>query len=181
MTDDLTEIDGVGPAIAEQLHEAGFETVDDVKQASVDELANVHMLGESSATAILEGNDSARGRPGSVTEDDHDALLGAARQGKSKRGCARAAGVGKDALDRYLESEPEFRDSFERARAEGESRLIEGGLYDPDVDSSMAKFMLSTSFDYVKTERREHTGEGGGPVEVNFSEEVVETPWGEDQ
>lgn len=27
------------------------------------------------------------------------------------------------------------------------------------------------------TEKREHTGEGGGPLEITFSEEVVETPW----
>lgn len=29
------------------------------------------------------------------------------------------------------------------------------------------------------TEKREHTGDGGGPLQVNFSEEVVETPWSE--
>jgi len=43
--------------------------------------------------------------------------------------------------------------------------------------SRSAKFLLASSFDYKKTEKREHTGDGGGPVQVNFHEEVVETPW----
>ncbi|QLK26155.1 helix-hairpin-helix domain-containing protein [Natrinema zhouii] len=30
MIENLTDIDGIGPAIAEALEEAGFETVDDV-------------------------------------------------------------------------------------------------------------------------------------------------------
>ena len=45
----------------------------------------------------------------------------------------------------------------------------------------MAKFLLASSFDYKKTEKREHTGDGGGPVEVEFHEEVVETPWEPDE
>lgn len=35
--------------------------------------------------------------------------------------------------------------------------------------------------DHGPTETREHTGDGGGPVEVTFNEEVVETPWDADE
>ena len=38
MTEDLTDIDGVGPAIADHLREAGFETVADVHDADVEAL-----------------------------------------------------------------------------------------------------------------------------------------------
>ena len=38
MSEDLTSIDGVGPAIAEQLRGAGFETVADVHDADVEAL-----------------------------------------------------------------------------------------------------------------------------------------------
>ena len=38
MTEDLTDIDGVGDAIAEQLRDAGYDTVADVLAASVDDL-----------------------------------------------------------------------------------------------------------------------------------------------
>ncbi len=179
MTEDLTNIDGVGPAIAEQLRDAGFESVADVRDADVDELAEVHLIGEASARAILGGDEgSSRGREFAIDQADHEDILEAARMGKSERGCARAAGVSSWAqLDRYLDAHPDFRSSFERARARGESELIEGGLRDDDVDSSMAKFMLASSFDYKKTEKKEVTGDGGGPVQVNFHEEVVETPW----
>ena len=100
--------------------------------------------------------ENPQGRAFTITEDDHEAILEAARLGKSETGCARAAGVSSWAvLDRYLDAHPEFRSAFVRARAQGEDRLIQDGLTDPDTDSSMAKFLLSTSFGYIKTERRE--------------------------
>ena len=42
MTEDLISIDGVGDAIAEQLRDAGYETVAAVESATVDELAVNH-------------------------------------------------------------------------------------------------------------------------------------------
>ena len=124
--------------------------------------------------------ENPQGRDFAIGEDDHEDILEAAREGKSERGCARAAGVSSWAqLDRYLEAHPDFRSSFERARARGESELIQGGLRDEDVDSSMAKFLLASSFGYKKTEKREHTGDGGGPLEISISETVVETGYDE--
>jgi hypothetical protein len=99
--------------------------------------------------------ENPHGREFSVGEDDHGDILEAARKGKSKSGCARAAGVSHTELRRYLEAHDDFRSSFERARATGESKLIDGGLFDDEVDSSMAKFLLASSFDYTKTEKRE--------------------------
>lgn len=100
--------------------------------------------------------ENPQGRDFAIGEDDHEVILEAAREGKSERGCARAAGVSSWAqLNRYLEAHPDFRSSFERARARGETELLEGGLYDDEVDSSMAKFLLASSFDYKKTEKRE--------------------------
>lgn len=101
------------------------------------------------------GDVSGHGRDFSIDENDHEDILEAARDGVSKRGCARAAGVSKDALDRYLGVNDDFRDSFMRARNSGERTLIRDGLRDPDTDSSMAKFLLASSFDYKKTEKRE--------------------------
>ena len=177
MTEDLISIDGVGDAIAEQLRDAGYETVAAVESATVDELADVHLLGEASARDILgEADGSTKGRDFAITEDDHDDLLQAAKTGLSLRGCARAAGVSHSQLRRYLDAHEEFRSSFERARAHGEAELIEGGLRDEDVDTSMAKFLLASSYGYKKTEKREVTGGGGGPVEIELNETIVETP-----
>jgi hypothetical protein len=101
------------------------------------------------------GDVSGHGRDFSIDEDDHEDILEAARDGVSKRGCARAAGVSHTELQRYLDAHPDFRASFARARNQGERTLIRHGLRDPDTDSSMAKFLLASSFDYKKTEKRE--------------------------
>ena len=168
---DLIELEGVGPAIAEQLRSAGYETAEDVRSADVAELQDVHMIGESSARAILNGDGQSKGRSFSISEDDHSELLAAAREGKSERGCARAVGVSWAQLDRYLDAHPDFRSNFTRARGEGESRLITGGLHDGNVSDSMAKFLLSTSFGYVKTEKQEVEVDGTHSIE---SESIVE-------
>ena len=52
---DLTVIDGVGEAKAEALAEAGFETVDDVRAASEDDLAEAEGVGAAFAERIKEG------------------------------------------------------------------------------------------------------------------------------
>ena len=49
----------------------------------------------------------------------------------------------------------DFRASFAQARSRGETELIVGGLRDEDVDTSMAKFLLASSFDYTKAEKHE--------------------------
>ena len=100
------------------------------------------------------------GRPSKYTDDRAADAVAAAREGKSKAGCARSAGVSHSTLEDWLDADhtyedEDFRTAFRRARANGETELLEGGLYDDDVDSSMAKFLLASSFDYTKTERRE--------------------------
>lgn len=127
-----------------------------------------------------------QGRPSKFTDERARDAIDAAREGLSKAGCERAAGIGDGTLNNWLEADPTFETeageqrqffrAFRRARRAGETELIEGGLYEDDVDSSMAKFLLASSFDYKKTEQREVTGEGGGPVEVAISETIVETP-----
>ncbi|WP_178917616.1 50S ribosomal protein L32e [Natronomonas gomsonensis] len=48
----LTDISGVGPSKAEALQEAGIETVDDVRERSQDELAEVEGIGNALAARI---------------------------------------------------------------------------------------------------------------------------------
>lgn len=146
MTEDLTEIDGVGDAIAEQLREAGFNTVTDVEDATVDELADVHLIGEASANAILNGDDEAHGGRPSILDEYEDELLAAARKGLTYEGIARVAGVGVSTLHEWRDEHDQFSESLERARAKAERELIE------DVD---AEFVLERSYGYVKTERLE--------------------------
>lgn len=111
------------------------------------------------------GGSTSVGRDSKFSDERARDVIHAAKQGKSKAGCARAAGIGEATLARWLEADHtfvdadgqqrDFRSALRRARADGETVLIQGGLRDENVDSSMAKFLLATSFDYQKTERHE--------------------------
>jgi hypothetical protein len=108
------------------------------------------------------------GRPTKFTDERARAAVAAARKSKSVRGCERAAGVAKGTIKSWLDAgytytdetgeEQEFFPAFTSARADGETVLVHGGLRDENVDTSMAKFLLATSFDYVKKEEREISG-----------------------
>lgn len=122
------------------------------------------------------------GRPTKFTDERAQAAIEAARQSKSETGCARAAEVTWPTLNRWLEDNPtfetasgervEFRSAFGRARRDGETVLVQGGLRNDDIDTSMAKFLLATSFDYVKTEEVQHSA-GDEATEITITREVV--------
>lgn len=122
-----------------------------------------------------DDENDGRGRP-ELLDEYRDEVLKAARQGKSISGCGREAGVDESTIRGWLERHADFSRAFKRARAEGEDEWIREGR-GPDGDSSFAKFMLNTSYDYKETEKREVTGEDGGPVELNLNETVVETDY----
>jgi len=125
--------------------------------------------------------ENPHGRDFVIGTDDHDDILDAARLGVSRSGCARAAGTGPDQLNRYLEAHPDFREAFARARAVGEQRLIRAPLEshpgdEVEVDGQHARFLLSTSFDYIKTEKRELENTGDEPLsEIVVDFENVDT------
>ncbi|MFP4626672.1 MAG: 50S ribosomal protein L32e [Natronomonas sp.] len=50
--EELTDISGVGESKAETLVEAGFETIDDIREASQDDLASVEGVGQALAARI---------------------------------------------------------------------------------------------------------------------------------
>lgn len=127
--------------------------------------------------------ENPHGRPTKFSDKRARAAIKAARNSKSRNGCARAAAVSLHTLNNWLDMGLEYTDkngetkdflqSFMRARAEGELLLVQGGLKSDDIDSSMAKFLLATSFGYKKTEKRELTGEDGGPLEIDSIIEVM--------
>lgn len=112
------------------------------------------------------------GRPLKLDDEERrEQVIEAAKQGMSKAGCSRAAGITTATLNSYLEKANEenadkrfvqFFDKFKRARSEGEKELVTEARSHGD-----AKFLLATSFDYSKKEKREIMGEDGGPVEVD--------------
>jgi len=98
--------------------------------------------------------ESNGGAPSKFNDERAQDVLDAAETGVSQAGCARAAGVDEATLRDWLDKHAEFARAFARARARGEQELAVDAL-DGEVDSSMARFLLKTSFGYVETERRE--------------------------
>jgi len=96
-------------------------------------------------------------------------VLEAAREGLSMAGCARAAGVSKDTLYRWLDDHPDFSTDFARARASAERELAQAAL-EEDVNPRMAQFLLARAFDYVERQEIEHSGEVDVDVEADFSD-----------
>jgi hypothetical protein len=98
------------------------------------------------------GGENQTGRESLFGEATRTACIEAAKEGKSKSGCARAAGVSEGTLRNWLDTHDEFFRAFRRARGEGESLLIEEGRR-ADGETSFVKFLLASSFGYVKTDR----------------------------
>lgn len=142
--------------------------------------------GENGRCHIPSHNDPGAenpGRPSKYTEERAREAIDAAADGFSKAGCARAAGVGEQTLLDWLAEDhavdgENFSEAFMRARHKGERTLVKGPLVDhpdapgggPEVDGQHARFLLATSFDYQKTEKREleDVTEGDGGFGTNI-------------
>ena len=129
----LEDIPGVGPATAERLIEAGYETPEKIAQATPQELYESAEIGEMSARKIItwcgtkveetkQGTDEAKGvrsaEVGSPMEKEGDFLQ-------------------MDAIDAVQENEPVIEESIERVElvdtngevyVENEPHLVVGGL-----------------------------------------------------
>ena len=175
MSNDLTDIPNVGPSRAETLRDAGFETKAEVEAASKEELAEVNGIGPTTAAAIDAGEISHQHAPEeSKLPEKREALLEAASIPQTKTDVAKAAGMTRRGLNKYLNQNEEFAEEFRQRRAQASGELIRRGLEDdPSVDIQFAKFLLERSFGYNKTENlnvdadNTHRLEGDG-FAVNF-------------
>ena len=121
-----------------------------------------------------------RGRPLKYTEDKADDAIEAAEKGMPVNASARAAGVWPKTIENWLDKSLDddcdkipvsFFQRFMRARFEGEKKLHDRA--EEKEHASFEQFLLSTSFKYKKTEKKELTGEDGGPVQVDTIIEVM--------
>jgi hypothetical protein len=139
------------------------------------------------------GGSSDTGRPSIFTDELAREAIAAVAEVYSFAGTEERIGVGEGTingdggwLDQNLTftdtdgTERDFSRAFMRARGQARTDLVQGGLTG-DYDSSFTKYMLRSSFDQNPPDKTEVTGEGGGPVQIEFSEEIVETSWGSDE
>lgn len=173
MTDDLTQINNVGPETAENLRAAGFETCAEVRDASVEELTDVELIGEDIAKSIV--HDDARHGRGAPTVDEHiDDIVAHARKPISDRGVIRLSDIGwsthQEWMDKDIEPFATYQERYANARAESEFELTKKGL-EGDYDSSLVKFLLKATHDYDDKQTVEHEGDGLGDVHVSFTDD----------
>ena len=111
--EDLTTIPNVGPEKADRLREAGFETVDDVKEASIEDLCVVDGIARQTAEEIVDDVPRDTGKLEEVRED----LLDVATEPVTDEIVANAAGISRSTLHNYLDRHPEFEREYRKRRA----------------------------------------------------------------
>jgi NAD-dependent DNA ligase len=165
---DLTTIDGVGPTIADNLRAAGFDSVDAVQDADPEELAEVDLIGMSTARAMVGEDGNTRGRESDV-HDHLDEIERLAKKPISDRGVIRLSDISWKTHKRWRNKDGEeyerYRDVWETSRGVAEAKLAD------EVAKNDPRFLLERAFDYTKEQKIEHEGDGLGPVRVSFTDD----------
>lgn len=86
-------------------------------------------------------------------EDVRDELLEKAEEYITTKQVAHGAGVSKQTLYNYIQQYDDFAEEFRKRRSKASQKLIRDQM-NGEVKASMAKFLLQTSFDYIKTEEK---------------------------
>jgi hypothetical protein len=179
--DSLEDIPGIGPAIAENLRAAGLDSADAVLAADAGELADVELIGESTAEAILNGEaDGRRGRDPDVREH-LDAVCEQARKPLSDRDAIARSPIGWSTHKEWRNKDGEpyatYQEEWRNARAVGRERLIDEGLYG-EADSSLVKYLIKCSdagYDDEQTIKHEGDADLGGSTTVVLDSEYVDS------
>lgn len=118
------------------------------------------------------------GRPSKLTEDVKRRLLDAIRAGNYYETACQFAGISYQTFRNWMERGEqaktgqyfEFFEAVTRAEAEAEARMV--ALWQAQIpqDWRAARDFLARRYPerWAGRERIEHTGEGGGPIEVDF-------------
>jgi len=172
MTDDIESITGIGPQIAENLRAAGFETADEVTEASVDELTEVELIGESTAEAIVAGDLEGRKGRDPTVEEHLDAVREQLEKPISDRAAIAQSPIGRKTHKEWLDKDGEpyeaYQEMYRDARAIAEERLAMDGLYG-EADSSLVKFLLKATHGYQDKQTVEHEGDAAG-ITIDFND-----------
>lgn len=116
------------------------------------------------------------------TPKRRERIIGAAPSGAFKKHIAQMAEIDPDTLNRWIEMGEKddrngldtelatFYSDWQRARGMGAIRTL---------NNCSDEFIAERAHGYTKSQEVEHTGEGGGAIELILNEQVVETDWEE--
>jgi hypothetical protein len=158
MTDDIESISGVGPEIADNLRAAGFESAAEVRNADVDELAAVELIGTTSAQAIVNNEADGHRGPDPTVEEHIDAVRPQLEKPISDRAAIAQSPIGRSTHKEWLKKDGEpyerYQEMYHEARAVAEEKLVQRGLTN-EFDSSLVKFLLKATMDYEDKQTHE--------------------------
>jgi len=169
----LTDLNGVGETVAENLREAGFETPESVRDAEPEELEEqVDLVGASTARALANGTVlSSHGRNPTVDQHIEDVREHLEKPISDKAAIALSP-IGRKTHKEWLKKDggpyERYQQMYREARAIAEEKTVMGGLHG-EADSSMAKFLLKATHGYEDKQTVEHEGDNVA-VEVDFND-----------
>ena len=149
---DLTTIPNIGPTKAAALKAAGFETTDEVKEASIEDLCVVDGIARQTAEEIVDDVPRDTGKFEEVRED----LLEAAELTLPSHQVANLAGVTQSTLYNYLNEHEDFAREYRKRRSRAAlSQVQQTERTEDNAKSRAGTFMLERVFGFTKTEKHE--------------------------
>ncbi len=112
------------------------------------------------------------GRPTEYREEYCEAVVELGKEGKSPAQMAASFDVSRQTIDNWAAAHPEFLEALSRAKAHAQAWWETKGVDGMTADKFNAlvwKTSMQARFREDYTERHEHTGKDGGPVQVNIS------------
>lgn len=118
------------------------------------------------------------GRPTKYREEyPEQALEWIGRQGKSVTWFAKHLEVDRSTIYEWAEKQPEFSVALKRAQVWSEATWedrIEEMMTSRDVNAPLVKLYLANRFGWSDKQTTEHTGQGGGPVRIAVTHEIID-------
>ena len=118
------------------------------------------------------------------TPKRRERILGAAPSGAFKKHIAQMAEIDPDTLDRWIQMGEkddkngldtelaEFYSEWQRARGLGAIQTL---------NDCSDEFVAERAYGYTKSQDVNLGGQEDNPITINFNEEIVETPWSDEQ
>lgn len=174
MTDDLQEIDGVGPAREDNLNEAGYETYDDLAEADPEELADeIPRLPDDSALELVVQAQNLRDLEDAEVEEEDE------EEGSQTQSEADDSEDEEDEDTDDVESEPEAEEEPEVATYEVSISLEGPTEYDTfyqtiiEQRNSLHRTNRAGQETYEKMLDELRAADAGDSVEVELEEQEL--------
>jgi len=114
--------------------------------------------------------------PFEITPEIIERVEELAAQGLPKYQIAHVLGIHYDTLNEKTKEYPEFSDAIERGKAQGIETITNALFHKAQTgDTSAIKYYLNNrSDDWSETQKHEHSGPAGGPIETINREMTAE-------